>query len=123
MVSTELTTVVNSATKIQQKNVSCSYTIHFHCAFVGGCWFTLAHQQHSTPWPHKLAIDLKLEGQKFVVVMRIWGFLVMVLTRTTPTKGSVREELKGDLLLASNLKNDTNDSNFSYDKTLHLHSE
>jgi hypothetical protein len=48
--------------------------------------------------------------------MRIWGFVVIVLTRTTPTKGSVREELKGDLLLASNLKNDTNDSDFHMTK-------
>jgi hypothetical protein len=64
-------------------------------AFVGGCWFTLAHQQHCTPWPHKLAIDLKLGGpQIFVVRMRIWGFLVMVLTRTTPTKGSVRGRIE-----------------------------
>ncbi len=79
-------------------------TIHFHGAFVGGCWFTLAHQQHCTPWPHKLAIDFKAGGpQIFVVRMRIWGFLVMVLTRTTPTK-------------ASNLKNDTNDSNFHMTK-------
>lgn len=69
-----------------------------HGAFVGGwgCWFTLAHQQHCTPWPHKLAIDLKLEGglQIFVVRMRIWGFVVMVLTRTTPTKGSVRGRIE-----------------------------
>jgi len=38
----------------------------------------------------------------------------MVLTRTTPTKPKelLGEELKGDLLLASNVKNDTNDSNF-----------
>jgi hypothetical protein len=51
--------------------------------------------------PTNWLLILKLEGQKFVVRMRIWRFMVIVLTRTTPTKGSVRDELKGDLLLAS----------------------